>query len=343
MKILFPERIIDKHVGGNTTYGRNLESGLHSRGVATGRIPAGRNSVFTAIRETRQGLVKRSAGELIHFLADTGPLIGTRTPSVVTVHGIASRWVSGVRNPRQEAIWRFRVRQAIKNTDRLITVSESSADDIAHTFDVDRDRISVIYHGMDFPEGAPDPGCLDRIMDGSKHRNFALYVGNIEPRKNLVALVRAFDSPQIRSSGLSLIIAGKPAWNSNESMAAIAQAENTTYLGFVSEQQRRALLGMATMFVFPSQYEGFGFPVLEALAAGVPTICSGRGALAEVAGPARVLKEIDQDSIAEEVLAALADEPYRNAVKEDGPEWARRFTWSRSVERHLEVYREALR
>lgn len=342
MKVLFPARIVDRHVGGNTTYGRRLEAGLLARGVNTGRIPAQRHPALTAFGETATALRKRSSQEVLHYLADTGPLLPARSPSVVTVHGIASRWAQGIRDSKQETIWRARVRLAIRNTTALVTVSQSSADDISEVFGVERDDITVIPHGLDLPTRSFDESALrDRFPDWSGNP-YALYVGNIEPRKNLVELVRAFESPEVKNLGIPLVIAGKPAWNSERSMEAIRSASNVQYLGFVSEEEKEALLQNATMFIFPSLYEGFGFPVLEALARGVPTICSANGALAEIAGPAHILRETTSDCIADAVVTVFGDTNYRSEIRHLGPQWADRFKWDSSVDQHLAVYRKVL-
>ncbi|WP_238586261.1 glycosyltransferase [Rhodococcus rhodochrous] len=176
-----------------------------------------------------------------------------------------------------------------------------------------------------------------RIRNG-----YVLYLGNIEPRKNLIELVRAFSDPQVVSLGLPLVIAGKPAWNANAIMFEIRRAKNVIYLGFVDDAKRTTLLKNASLFVFPSLYEGFGFPVLEALSVGTPTLTSRRGSLAEVAGPARALEDLDADAIASGIIATLYDKDYRESVRTDGPKWAMKFRWEDSASRHVEVYRRIL-
>lgn len=340
MKVYFPERIVERHVGGNTTYGRHLRDGLKKRGLDVGLIPAGGTPAVTALRETTFGLRYHPPGSVLHYLADTGPLMGSRAPSVVTVHGVASRWISTARTPRQERIWRLRVRSAIAASDRVITVSESSRRDVASEFGVAEDQITVIHHGVDLPSSSKR--ALSPAVAQAVPSKYLLYVGNIEPRKNLVALVDAMNRPELRQLGLRLVIAGKPAWNAEESLRAITASPHVIHLGFVSDEDRSALMAGALAFVFPSLYEGFGFPVLEAMAAGTPTLCSNAGSLAEVAGPAWRLEDITADGIAEGVARALQSAAWMAEIPSRGPEWASEFSWAKSIAQHIAVYREVV-
>ncbi|WP_230304518.1 MULTISPECIES: glycosyltransferase family 4 protein [unclassified Rhodococcus (in: high G+C Gram-positive bacteria)] len=293
--------------------------------------------------ETHAGLRHRIEGDAVHYLADTGPLVRTRSPSVVTVHGIASLHARGIRNVRQEKVWRTRVAAAIRNTDAVITVSKSSANDICEVFDVPFEKIDVIPHGVALSDPCRPVEIAADILGSRARDGYVLYLGNIEPRKNIIELVRAFSRPQVASLGLPLVIAGKPAWNAEAAMQEIQNAANVIYLGFVEDDQKDVLLRNASLFVFPSLYEGFGFPVLEALSVGTPTLTSRRGSLAEVAGPARTLEGLDADAIAFGIVAALDDEDYRESVRVDGPNWAANFSWENSALQHVDVYRRILK
>ncbi|CBH50039.1 glycosyltransferase family 4 protein [Prescottella equi] len=341
MKIVMPGRILERHVGGNTTYARTLASGLRDRGIHVSAMRYMGNPVGTLALETAQAWAPAAPDQVLHYVADTGPLISTRSPSVVTVHGVASKWVEGVRKPRAERVWRARVGAAIRRTDRTITVSESSADDIADVFGVDRESISVILHGIDCAKFI-QPRTLSKEIAEKVPDEYLLYVGNIEPRKNLVELVESMSRGPLADVGMPLLIAGKPAWDAEESMAAITASDHVRYLGFVSEDDKIALMQRCTAFVFPSKYEGFGFPVLEAMAAGAPVITSQRGALLEVAGPAMVTADIDRDSIALAVAAALSDNEWLTNARKRGRAWASTFSWDKSVEAHVEVYRSVV-
>lgn len=334
--LYLPQRILERNTGGNTTYTRALADGLKMRGWNVQHIPAGGNPVATMLRETAFGR-RDLAGSVLHYSADTGPLLKTKGRSVVTVHGIASRWTPVARNRRQEAIWRGRVARAISSCDRVITVSQSSADDVAAVFEVPRAEIAVIPHGIDTPHFA-EPAKMSSETATQLPPRFALYVGNIEPRKNVKSLVQAFEDLDI-----PLVVAGRFAWNFDEAAAEIERSTNTIYLGYVSDEDRRALMQACTLFVFPSLYEGFGFPVLEAMAAGAPVLTSNAGSLAEVAGPARRLEALTPEGIKESVVKALGDSEWTTKSVPEGRLWASQFSWDRSVEDHIAVYLELLR
>ncbi|WP_342022286.1 glycosyltransferase family 1 protein [Arthrobacter citreus] len=334
---MMPARILDKHVGGNTTYARSLAAGLNDAGIEVGRMPAHSHPLMTMVSENFQAIKRGTKGEVLHYVADTGPLVSCSRPSVLTLHGVASRWITTARNARQEAIWRGRVKRAVRSVDRIITVSESSADDISAVFDIDRQALSVIPHGIDVPMFSKKQE-IDFDLFPKLPAAYALYVGNIEPRKNLVNLIRAFNDPRLRSTGVPLVIAGKPAWNHRETMELIESSDNVIYLGFVTDQQRVALMQNCALFIFPSLYEGFGFPVLEALAAGAVVASSDRGSLRDVAGPSLLLPGLDADGLAESIELALSDSRLREDCLRNGKRWADDFSWARSVAAHVAVY-----
>jgi glycosyltransferase involved in cell wall biosynthesis len=293
---------------------------------------------FTMLRETIEARRRGIDGDVLHFVADTGPLYKSRRPSVVTVHGVASRWVDNIRKPWLDEVWRYRVRQAIRSTDRVITVSNSSAQDIQDVFGIDRSSISVIPHGIETEKFRTPVEVSDSIASVLP-KEFVLYLGNIEPRKNLRELIEAFRTPDIRDLGVPLVIAGKPAWDFQEIMQAIDATPNVIHLGFVSDTDRTALMQRCQLFVFPSLYEGFGFPVLEALSAGAVVLASRRGSLQEVAGPSLALHDLGAAGIAEGLVSALTSPEARESCRRLGPQWAMNFSWDRSVDSHIALYR----
>lgn len=339
MKILMPGRILEREVGGNTTYTRQIAERLRRRGHEITSMPYAKSAPMTALLETFVGIssAKRRA-DILHYTADTGPLLGTRLPTVVTVHGIASRHTRVARTSAQDRLWRTRVQRAIDAADRVITVSQSSANDIVAEFSIEPDRLSVIPHGIDHigsTAGEISPRVQD-LIDGAP---FLLYLGNIEPRKNLDQLV---DAVGYDPRSTPLVVAGRPAWNFESTMEKIAEAPNVTYLGYVSDAERAALLKQCSLFLFPSHYEGFGLPVLEAMSYGAPVLCSNRGSLAEVGGPAFRLESLGSEEIRRRIDEVLADEAALAKARKAGPVWSSRYTWASSALAHEQVYEELL-
>lgn len=336
MRIAMSGRIVRRNVGGNSTYGQALRSGLERRGNEVDLIPYSRSAPMTALMESLYGARPPKSVDIIHYLADTGSLLRTRKPTVVTVHGVASKWFTAARSRGADAVWRTRVRRAISVSDAIVTVSDSSADDIASEFKVDRGSIHVIYHGLDHSQ-FESPSVPPERLEHLSSVPFVLYVGNIEPRKNLVALAKAFDC--VALSRIRLVVAGRPAWDYRESIEAFDARANVEYLGFVSAAERAWLMTNCILFAFPSLYEGFGLPVLEALGLGVPVICSNRGSLAEISGPSKVFQDTSVDAIGAGLVDALSDSEWASSIKVNGPEWANQFTWGRSVSAHIRVYK----
>lgn len=336
MRVAVSGRFVERNVGGNSTYARALVSGMRVAGVEVDLIPYSRSAPLTALRETWYGVSAPREVDLVHYLADTGPLLPPRRPSVVTVHGLASRWIKVARSRHAEAVWLARVRAAVHLCDHVITVSHSSAADICDEFGLKESDITVIPHGLDQRAVEVPVTCPSRL-EHLITEPYVLYLGNVEPRKNLVALAEAFDSPSLK--GLKLVVAGRKAWDYEASMEAFAARDCIEYLGFVSDDERAWLYAHCQLFVFPSLYEGFGLPVLEAMGAGVPVICTRRGSLAEVAGPAAAMEDTTPEAIAAGITRSLADTAWLASMRTEGPAWASRFSWDRSVREHLDVYR----
>lgn len=333
-----PARILEKHVGGNTTYARSLEREFSAQGVIVERFGIADNPYKNIVAETAVGLRTNTECSVLHYVADTGPVVKTRKPSVVTVHGIASHSVQSIRSPLMERVWRTRVGRAIKSCDRVITVSNSSARDIEEVFSYPREKITVIPHGLNIPD-VNDLDASDSVKEiVMKSQDYILYVGNLEPRKNLVNLIRAMEDRRL--SDYRLVIAGRPAWDYEPIIRAIDSSSSVDYLGFVTDADRDYLMKKCKLFAFPSLYEGFGFPVLEAMATGTPVICSDRGSLAEVGGPALRFTGLESDAIATDLYTALASGSELERVGVEGPRWAEKFSWKASADAHLSLYRE---
>ncbi|MDO4685797.1 MAG: glycosyltransferase family 1 protein [Corynebacterium sp.] len=333
-KVYYPGRILERNVGGNTTYTRAIAEGMRGYGWDVEALPYHSRATVTAVLEQGSALQKPVNGEVVHYSADTGPLLPVRRPSVVTVHGVASAVAEGVRNPVQEFVWRSRVRAAMRFTDALITVSNSSSETLQDVFGIESSKITVIPHGID-GELFASKASVSPEVQAQLPKEYLLYLGNIEPRKNLIELVEAVD--QLR---LPLVIAGRAAWNAEEIEARIAASPNTIRLGFVSNQDRVYLLQHCLAFVFPSLYEGFGFPVLEAMAAGAPVLATRRGSLRDVAGPAGLIEDVSAEAIEEALAKYVFDSAWREHVIPLSREWASKFDWERSVAAHRKLYEE---
>jgi glycosyltransferase involved in cell wall biosynthesis len=223
-------------------------------------------------------------------------------------------------------------RHAAQMSDLIITVSAFTASQVESLLGVEPARIRVIHHGV----RAPRPASVAR-------ESVILHVGAVQHRKNIARLVEAFERvpPEWR-----LVIAGSAGFGAPEILARIAVSParaRISVTGFISEERKQKLYARASIFAFPSLAEGFGIPVLEAMAAGVPVLCSSSSALPEVAGDCAVFVEPERvESIGEGLERLIGDERLRSDLAGRGRIRAGRFTWDAAVEKVWRVYRELL-
>jgi glycosyltransferase involved in cell wall biosynthesis len=342
-------RTLDRHVGGNTTYVRRLYETLAAFGVRPRvlRPPAGARPRLRSVRYAAYEAVgmerdaRRYSVPIIHYPADTGPVRPSRFARiVVTLHGVGTLYEPGIRSSRASKLWLWRARRAAQVADAVVTVSESSRRSVLELVGAGfRTEIAVIPHGLDgarFHPATPAEVATAHRAHGVV-RPFILYVGNLEPRKNIVELVRAVEALVRDGYDLELLVGGKPAWDAEATLHAIDRSATARRLGWLSDAEVRALMSSCRAFAFPSLYEGFGLPVLEAMACGAPVVCTDRGSLPEVAGDAAVYA---QGTTAAAVAAALAD-----CLKRDAAELSRRsrqrasvFSWERSAQQHAALF-----
>jgi glycosyltransferase involved in cell wall biosynthesis len=234
---------------------------------------------------------------------------------------------------------------AARRSNCILTVSEASKRDILHFFNVPPAKIVVVYNAIDehFWETPPEED-VARVRERYQlDHQFVLYVGNIKPHKNLVRLIEAF--AELRKSGfeqVKLLIIGDeisrlPALR--RSVHRHKLHKHVRFLGYLPDRTLAILYRLAAVFVFPSLYEGFGLPPLEAMASGTPVVTSNVSSLPEVAGDAAVLVDpYDVDSIVEGLRLVLSNPAAAADLRRRGLERAREFSWARSVEKTRQVY-----
>jgi glycosyltransferase involved in cell wall biosynthesis len=270
--------------------------------------------------------------------------------SVVTIHDcIHLRFPQYLPNRLGYVYARGSMWLATHRSSRVLTVSEASKRDILEYFHIPQAKIDVIYNGIDerfwLP---PDQEDIERIreryqLDG----RFVLYAGNIKPHKNLERLIDAFHT--LRSHGfedVKLLIIGDEISKYATLRRAVHRHKlhkHVRFFGFVPDETLAALYRLASVFVFPSLYEGFGLPPLEAMASGTPVITSNVSSLPEVVGDAAVLIDPYQsDSIAAALERVLTDAPLREDLRARGLQRARDFSWDHTARRVRAIYDEVL-
>lgn len=286
--------------------------------------------------------------ELLHSLAYVSPLF-IRVPAIVTVYDLSFFLYPAYFRPLHRLYLRLGTRRALRQANRVIAISHSTKRDLVHLLNVPAEKIDVIPPGVEahfFANGSSAPAqgaSLPRPLDDP----YVLFVGTREPRKNIPTLIRAFAQAK-RAARLPhrLVLVGGRGWLDEPITRAIrdtASEGDIIFPGFVSHKDLPQWYRCADAFVYPSQYEGFGMPVLEALAAGVPVITSNVSALPESAGDAALLIDPrNPDEIADALVRVLTDGALCQELRRRGPQWARTFTWARAAEQTAQCYRRVL-
>jgi glycosyltransferase involved in cell wall biosynthesis len=229
-----------------------------------------------------------------------------------------------------------------RRSKRIITVSESSKRDLIHLYGIEPEKVSVVYSGIS-PAFKPLSREAGRTVEQrySLPKRFILYLGTVEPRKNIVGAMKAFERLLDRGYEGDLVIAGMFGWSYRpivEAWRNSSAARRISFLGFVAPEDKPMLYNLAECFVYPSFFEGFGFPPLEAMACGVPVITARGSSLPEVAGSAAVLVDPTQVSeLSWALQAVLGDASLRRRLREEGLKQARRFSWERAARATLRV------
>jgi glycosyltransferase involved in cell wall biosynthesis len=282
--------------------------------------------------------------DLLHSQAFVSPVLSNK-PSVVTVYDLSFR-----RNPERFK-WANRTylnlftAMSVKRAKRVIAISQYTKKDLIKVYGLSPDKIDVVYSGLDSQFTRPSPKAIQEFREArGLPDKFILYLGTIEPRKNLSTLIRAY--AKVRPQGLKLVCAGGRGWMYEDVFQTVEElrlSRDVIFPGFLPEDELPLWYSAADMFVYPSAYEGFGLPVIEALACGVPTITTNASSLPEAAGDAALLVAPDDTTALADALAELIGNPALQAdLASRGPKQARRFTWHEAARRTADVYARAL-
>jgi glycosyltransferase involved in cell wall biosynthesis len=332
--VVFDADVLGRRRTGDETYALNLlrelgplASAAGIRLVAATRhpelVPAGVEpfELAASFQEARMAWsLPRALGRLGARLCHTQHALPLRAPCpcVVTVHDVSFARDPGVMNWKDRTTFRLVVPRAVRRAARVLAVSERTKRDLVALYEVDPDRVVVTPNGVD-PVFTPGPGMHDYVLS----------VGAIQRRKNqLAALVAA------KVAGLPLVVVGP---EKDGALAAELRAAGARLEGYVETDRLVELYRGAACLVQASSYEGFGLPVVEAMASGTPVVAVSEPALVEVAGDAAVI--VDDAGLADGIRTALAE---RDRLVAAGLERARAFSWRETAERTLAVYREIL-
>ncbi len=265
-------------------------------------------------------------------------------PSVVTIYDLIPRLYPQYISPWARGIFEVAIRLATVTSRLVISVSQSAKEDLVRLLGVPPSKVWVTPLGVDTQfHPVNEKAVLNLRQKYDLSEGYILYLGINKPHKNLVRLVKAFAKVK---TGRKLVLAGKedPRYRKvHEVVKRLSLQERVVFLGQVPEDDLPALYSGAALFVFPSLYEGFGLPLLEAMACGVPVVCSSTSSLPEIAGRAAVMVDpLDVSQLARALKRVLGDSDLRVSMREEGLKQAARFSWERTAKETLAVYRQVL-
>ncbi|MFN0086752.1 MAG: glycosyltransferase family 4 protein [Blastocatellia bacterium] len=371
---------IDAHAigarqGGNETYIRGLIEAL------AGIDGENRYTIYlanqTAAREWRDRLASRHPNFGVRLLPPPTPLVRVplflawelrrrpvdvlhvqytappfcRIPVLATIHDLAFEHLPETFTRRGSFQLKLTVRRTARRAARIATVSEYSRQDLLRTYRLPPEKVAVTYNGIDArftprPEFEAEPAEIRRRFGIT--RDYLLAVGSLQPRKNLVRLIRAYAALRGRSGSFQhqLVIVGRKLWLVDEIFDEVKRqpwAGDLILTDYVEDPALAALYRSAAAFVYPSLFEGFGLPPLEAMACGVPVVTSNTSSLPEVTGDAALLIDpLNEEELAAALLRVVGDESLRARLRAAGFAQAAKFTWREAAGITLRLYGEAL-
>ena len=281
--------------------------------------------------------------DILFVPAHTIPVL--RRPNlktVVTVHDLGAEFLAEYHQWPQKIYLNWSTEYIAKHATHLIAVSNFTKKDLMHTLKVPSSRISVVYEGVDTKFFYPRPDWEIKQVKASYGigRDYLLYVGTIQPRKNLVRLIEAFANSGLKN--VDLVLAGSGGWLNEEiykTPEKLSISNRVRFLGYVASEDLPALYSGAVGLAFPSLYEGFGLPILEAFACRCPVLTSKTGAMIEVTGEAAFLVDpFSKDEIAAGLTKLATDKTLRENLIEKGGARVKGFSWEKTAVETVKVF-----
>ena len=269
-------------------------------------------------------------------------------PSVVTIHDLGYHYFPAAHTRGQRWYLKLSTRWSASAATELIAVSQATAADLKRFYGVSTQKINVVYEAPTQNSASAPAENLAVLARYQLQRPYALYVGTIQPRKNLARLIQA--AAKLYEANLwdcDLVLAGGTGWLSQSSERLVTKlglTERIHFIGYVPDAELPALYAGARFFCFPSLFEGFGLPVLEAQQYGAPVMTANNSSLPEIAGDAAILVDpMDVDAIAAAMLRLSQDEALRQRLIEAGYQNVKRFSWAKAARETLAILEEAAR
>lgn len=291
-------------------------------------------------------LLKKYEIDVYHCLDHVIPIFRSVKHAVVTVHDLSSV------NQYEMHSWGNRIYfpnflgASINKSEKVVCVSEQTMKDVMRTFGVEKQRVAVIYHGIDQPwssvQSFGNSETRETLARYGIDTEYFLFVGTLEPRKNILTLIRSFNELNDLKRDYKLVITGKKGWYYSrifDLVKELALEDLVIFTGYVPDEELLELYQNAKLFIYPSYYEGFGFPPLEAMACGTPTIVSDTPALAEVVGDSALKVKPDNVLELKQAITTIIMNPgLESELARKGRDRSKRFRWRKSAQEMINLY-----
>ena len=317
-------------------------------GIHRAKVPSQIRSARIAYDQALFPLAARLKGaDLLHGPGYIVPCF-TRMPTVVTVYDIIALKHPDLCKRTNAAYYKWALPRSVQRALKVIVPSGAVKNDLCRLLKVPAAKIAVVPPGVDEVFGIAREDAKAKARETYQlPRKFVLFVGNIEPKKNLEGLIKSFFAAKLdQELPHKLVVAGQKGWKCQEVMRLVKELdfeEHIIFPGYVPLEDLPAVYSLADCFAFPSLVEGFGIPPLEAMACGAPVVTSEDPALVETTGDAALrVPATDIEALRKALTSVLTDRPVRRRLREAGLKRAAEFTWRRNAEMTLDVYREAL-
>jgi glycosyltransferase involved in cell wall biosynthesis len=364
---VFADQLFYRQPGGIGTYLRHIVPGIAERmedgSLVLAHHGGGEKPLFPGLdkveeislpwRRDAMGLswhtlgaprVERFLGGLDALHAPSLVFPPSRAPLVATVHDLCVLRYTEMFPARWRAFHRRGLQLILRHARVILADSRSTRDDLRSLTGKDDARVRVVPLGVEVRDSPPNAAVEVVLSKHGLEPGFMLFVGTIEPRKNLARLVRAYSSfttEEKRRSG-ELVLVGAAGWMGKKELARILSQAGVRWLGYLPREELEALYAAARLFVYPSLYEGFGLPVLEAMARGLPVVTSNTSSLREIGeGVALLVDPHDPMEMGRAIRRLAESEELREQLGAAGRERAAEYPWDRTCELTLEAYKEA--
>lgn len=288
------------------------------------------------------------SGMEVFHVQESGLFYNASGATIITIHDITTRTHPHLHLASNRRFHEKKITFAERYADLVIASSQNTAVDLLRYTSIHKERIRVVYMGIDpeityLPAGETTEVLLERFQ--LNNTPFILGLGTLEPRKNWVASLKVFQLLRSKHDTLKMVIAGAKGWLAEDFLKQVEMhpyRKDIILPGFISIKEKMALLSGCSVFLFPSLYEGFGIPVLEAMQCQAPVVCSKISSLIEVAGDGALLTDPDAyEDMADHCDKLISNPAYRQQRIDAGLKWVKRFNWKECAEQVTEVYVEA--